>query len=140
MALTPCGSILIGLTKVLTTSSGKQHAQSYLKHEISNDTFLGILEASLSPADAGVLREELKEFPEGLLDVILQVWALSESAGQSFQVQSRAPDRPLDLARRGSVRVTVELDEAGVILALEHIPGRHAKWLTSDKLREAAAA
>jgi hypothetical protein len=54
---------------------------------------------------------------------------LSDQAGQSFPLKSVMPERPLALARRRAVVLTVDLSDAGVECALTHVPTRHAAWM-----------
>lgn len=134
MAFTPCGSLLSSLTQQLETSEGQALAHDYVSDKINKETFLSCIGAMLPEPDAAVLKDEMREFPSDVLDLVLKSWAVADVAGHSFRLLSRVPDRPLDLARRQAVRLTIELDRSGVTFAVEHIPGRHAAWLSRGRV------
>jgi hypothetical protein len=84
--------------------------------------------ADIDPAVAMQVRYELSELPSAVTESILAAWRQASSAGKPFELASVRPASPLDLARRRSVRVAVDISEDGVRAELSHIGSRHPTW------------
>ena len=74
------------------------------------------------------VERELGELPAAAVLGILAAWQTADSAQKPFVFESVRPERPVDLARRRSVRLTIDVDEDGVHAGLSHIPTRHPTW------------
>ena len=129
MSFTPCGSLLEVMSTALDSPVTAHAAREFVAGRLPRTAFLRCLEGSLPDADRQLFRAELEEFPEDLLTVVLEVWSLSDQAGQPFRLKSVIPERPLSLARRRAVVLTVDLSDTGVECALTHVPTRHAAWM-----------
>jgi len=82
----------------------------------------------LDPAVAMQVRYELHELPALVIETVLSAYRQAASAGKPFELASVKPASPLDLARRRSVRVSVDISEDGVRAELSHIGSRHPTW------------
>jgi hypothetical protein len=106
MSFTPCGSLLEVMSTALDSPVTAHAAREFVAGRLPRTAFLRCLEGSLPDADRQLFRAELEEFPEDLLTVVLEVWSLSDRAGQSFRLRSVIPERPVSLARRRAVVLT----------------------------------
>jgi hypothetical protein len=80
------------------------------------------------PAIAATMREEFSVLPALTVTALVEAWLLADAGGKSFQFASVAPGEPITFARRRRVRLTVDVEEDRVTLALSHVPSRHAGW------------
>lgn len=87
--------------------------------------------ADLEPAIAARVRTELTELPEATVFGILGAWKQAFERGRAFELSSARPTRMMDMARRRSVRLVVDVHEDGVTAELSHIGTRHPTWPAS---------
>jgi hypothetical protein len=81
-----------------------------------------------SPEIAARMNEELHELPAAALVGILAAWREADGGGKPFELKSVRPQAPVAMARRRSVRLTIDVHDEGVQAELSHIPTRHPEW------------
>lgn len=123
-----CVALTDAVTTELDAPTMRAEAASALRSGANDETLVALLAASMDPSDARLLREELVELPATLVRTIVSAWELAEAGGREFVLTSLRPDRPLEFARAERVRVSMDLESDRVLVALSHIPGRHAAW------------
>lgn len=87
--------------------------------------------ADIQPNVAGRVRAELSELPEATVFAMLAAWRQAFDGGKPFEVASARPAELMGTARRRSVRLVVDVNEAGVRAELSHIETRHPRWARS---------
>ncbi len=85
----------------------------------------------LDPAIKERVRMELGELPAASVLGIIAAWQTAEAGKMPFVFESVRPPSPMELARKRSVRLTIDVDESGVHAGLSHIPSRHPTWASS---------
>ena len=72
-----------------------------------------------------LLRSEFNELPSYVPWAVLRAWLDAMDSGVDFEMESVAPETPIEDARRRRVRVTTNLEADRVVVSLSHVPSRH---------------
>jgi hypothetical protein len=123
-----CIDTLNQVEQVLLSPVGADEARRLLARGARTEEFLDLFVRHAAPETAAIARMEFAELPESTIALIVQAWAMAESAGKPLTLASVPPARPLEAARNRRVELAISMDESGVRVALSHIPGRHASW------------
>ncbi len=128
MAYTSCVTITESTTEELNSERGRARALDLLAAGAPAADYIAALAEHMPKWEADLLRQEFEELPASMVNTIVQAWVMAESAGREFTLTSVRPDRPLEFARSQRVRFQVDIEADRVVVALSHVPGRHADW------------
>ncbi len=126
-----CRVMLIEVTKRL--SSGELDEQM-LETPVSDEhALVEVLTSYLEPEQRNLAMTEFDELPGSFVPALALAWRDAHDAKLPFTVESQPPPSNLQFARTGRVSWTVEMDEAGVRMAVSHIANFHADWMTKPR-------
>ncbi len=94
----------------------------------TRDEYIELMARHADPSIATVIREEFAVLPKVALSTLIDAWAMADAAGKPFEVLSLPPEEPVRFARNRLVRITIDVGEEAVRVALSHVPTRHAEW------------
>jgi hypothetical protein len=66
--------------------------------------------------------------PDPMFQTIMTSWLAADGSGKSFELRSERPEKPLEFAHKGRVRLTVDYEEDRAVVSVSHVAGRHAQW------------
>lgn len=128
MGHSACVDISAFVTTELQSPDGKQAIIALLTDGVEGRSLVEHLAGRTDANMAELLMREIEELPQTLVQTIQQAWEMATAGGREFALVSTPPDRPLEFARNQRVRVTVDVEADRVVVALSHVPGRHAAW------------
>lgn len=128
MSWTGCDETAWWLTHALEDSTVCGRVREEMEHGSNAPSLVRAIARDLPPEVKDRVERELGELPAAAVLGILAAWQTADSAQKPFVFESVRPASPVDLARRRSVRLTVDIDEGGVRAGLSHIPSRHPTW------------
>lgn len=130
MTWTGCEETTWWLTWALRQERTRARVEAAFAEGLPLERIVDLLVADLDPAVALQVRHELNELPTAVTESILAAWRQATAASKPFELASVRPASPIDLARRRSVRLAVDVNEEGVRAELSHIGSRHPTWLS----------
>ena len=128
MTWTGCEETAWWLTWALRQGEVCERVNAAALAQASAPELIEAIIVDLEPATQERVRMDMGELPAASIHGILAAWRMAADGGMPFVFESVRPERPLDLARRRSVRLTVDVDDEGVRAGLSHIPSRHPGW------------
>lgn len=128
MATGECIATFEEVQDLLSSPAGSDEARRLLARGARPQEFVEMFVRHAHPEQAETARMEFAELPESTVMMIVHAWIMAETAGKPLTLTSVPPARPIEAARNRRVELAISMDEAGVRLALSHIPGRHASW------------
>ena len=128
MSWTGCDETAYWLTWALQQDAVRGRASAAVQRHASAPELIEAMILDLEPSIQERVRMGLGELPAAAVLGILAAWQTADTGGVPFVFESLRPESPIDLARRRSVRLVIDVDEAGVHAGLSHIPTRHPTW------------
>lgn len=128
MSWTGCDETAWWLTNALEDTAVCDRVREGLEQGSPAPSLVRAIARDLPPQVKDRVERELGELQAAAVLGILAAWQTADSAHKPFVFGPYGPDSPIDLARRRSVRLTVDIDEDGVHAGLSHIPSRHPTW------------
>ena len=128
MSLPECFAVMEEATEVLSSPEGAAEARRLVAAGAPVSEIVDAFARLADPTQIEQLRAEMLELPETTVSAIVSAWLLADTAGKPLWLTSVPPARPLEAARAQRAEINTSMDEAGVTVALSHIPGRHASW------------
>jgi hypothetical protein len=117
------------VTEVLNSEEGAVEFRALMARGASSEEITEALAAHCThPEEANLMWAEFAELPRGFVGTFMDAWLMADEAGRPFRIESAAPARPIEFARRGRVSYNIEYDEDGVTMHVSHVHGRHAEW------------
>ncbi len=128
MSLTGCYTLTGFTTSELQADETRGLVRELLARGASREDLIGAF-AAQAPADiAELIRLEFAEMPDPMFQTIMTSWLAADGSGKGFELRSVAPEKPLEYAHRGRVRLTVDYEEDRAIVSVSHVAGHHAEW------------
>lgn len=128
MSWTGCDETAWWLTHALENDAVCTRVRAEMAHGAPAPQLVRAIALDLPDTVKDRVERELGELPAAAVLGILAAWQTADSAKKPFVFESVRPDSPIDLARRRSVRLIVDIDESGVHAGLSHVPTRHPTW------------
>jgi hypothetical protein len=120
------------LTSHTTAELGSDETRTWIRHLISEgasrEALIEAFAGQADPAIAELVRYEFSEMPDPMFQTIMASWLAADGSGKSFELRSERPEKPLEFAHKGRVRLTVDYEEDRAVVSVSHVAGRHAQW------------
>ena len=129
MTWTGCEETTWWLTWALRQEKTRARVEAAFAEGLPLERIVDQLVTDLDPAVGLQVRHELNELPVSVTESIFAAWRQASAARKPFELASVRPISPLEVARRRSVRLAVEVNEEGVRAEITHIGSRHPTWL-----------
>jgi hypothetical protein len=123
-----CRPTGLALTEMLAAPEVRKTMRALRASGATRDEYVEAIIGFADPDVAATIREEFGVLPGLTVSIIVDAWALADAAGKRFEVTSVPPDEPIRFARNRRVRITVDVEDEIVTVALSHVATRHADW------------
>jgi hypothetical protein len=100
----------------------------------SHSDYFDLMARNAAPDVAATLRAEFAELPPLALSTLVDACALAHASGRPLEVVSVGPDGPIEFARQRRVRITIDVEEERIRIALSHVASHHATWYAAAAL------
>lgn len=131
MTWTGCDETAYWITRALEESEVCSRVRTQMSNGAGAPELVRAIALDLPDRIKERVERELGELPAAAVLGILAAWQTADASQMPFLFESVKPEAPLDLARRRSVRVVIDVNEDGVRAGLSHIPSRHPTWAVS---------
>lgn len=128
MTALACYALTAHATSELNTDAGRTLIRDLLAAGASREALIEAF-AGQAPADvAELIRYEFSQMPDPMFETIMASWLAADGSGKAFELRSVRPEKPLEYAHKGRVRLTVDYEEDRAVVSVSHVAGRHAEW------------
>jgi hypothetical protein len=128
MSVTGCYTLTAHTTSELNSGSGRTLIRDLLAQGASREALIEAF-AGQAPAEiAELIRYEFSQMPDPMFETIMASWLAADGSGKAFELRSVQPEKPLEYAHKGRVRLTVDYEEDRAVVSVSHVAGRHADW------------
>ena len=134
MSLSGCRPSTEFLTTLLAQPDFREAMLGLKARSASHDDYLALMARNAAPDVAATLREEFAELPPLALSTLVDACALAHASGRPLELLSVGPDGPIEFARHRRVRITIDVEEDRVRIALSHVASHHATWYAAAAL------
>ena len=134
MSVPDCIAIVEQITRILGSADGRIEFKRLVDERAPPEEIAEALARRCEGATAETLLQEFRDLPGPFVPMLMTAWSAAEAAGETFELASRPPERPIEQARRQRVTFTVEYSDSGVVMHVSHVAGRYASWYQSKQL------
>lgn len=128
MSVLNCYALTERTTNELNSDEGREWIRRLLNEGATREELIEAFAQQSAPGLADLIRLEFTEMPDPMFQTIMASWLAADGSGRAFELRSEPPQRPLEFARRGRVRLTVDYEEDRAIVSVSHVAGHHAQW------------
>lgn len=128
MSTFSCYALTQHTTEELNSDEGRQWIRRLISEGASREELIEAFATQSAPGLADLVRLEFSEMPDPMFQTIMASWLAADGSGRAFELRSERPERPLEFAHRGRVRLTVDYEEDRAVVSVSHVAGHHAQW------------
>ena len=128
MSTFSCYALTQHTTDELNSDEGREWIRRLLNEGASREELIEAFAKQSAPGLADLVRLEFTEMPDPMFQTIMASWLAADGSGRAFELRSERPERPLEFAHRGRVRLTVDYEEDRAVVSVSHVAGHHAQW------------
>jgi len=112
-------------TGELNSEEGRTWIRRLLAEVATREELIEAFASQCEPELAELVRLEFTEMPDPMLQTIMASWLAADGSGKQFELRSVRPEKPLEFAHRGRVRLTVDYEEDRDVVSVSHVAARH---------------
>jgi len=123
-----CYALTQRTTEELNSDEGRQWIRRLINEGATREELIEAFATQSAPGLADLVRLEFSEMPDPMFETIMASWLAADGSGRAFELRSERPEKPLEFAHRGRVRLTVDYEEDRAVVSVSHVAGHHAQW------------
>lgn len=123
-----CYALTQRTTEELNSDEGRQWIRRLINEGATREELIEAFATQSAPGLADLVRLEFSEMPNPMFETIMASWLAADGSGRAFELRSERPEKPLEFAHRGRVRLTVDYEEDRAVVSVSHVAGHHAQW------------
>jgi len=136
MSVIGCRPTTEFLTDLLAQPDFRDAMLGLKARSASHGDYVDLMARSAAPDVAATLRAEFAELPPLALSTLVDACALAHASERPLEVVSVGADGPIEFARHRRVRITIDVEEERIRIALSHVASHHATWYAAGALAE----